>query len=159
MKKPPQPPKLHKNNSYILIIFIILILSSIVGFTIYSFHSYHRQHDKNLENFANHLYQIPLPENTTIKNTHKEFGLLGAMSHNCGYLTSANIESTLTFEKLKTYYEQYQIPPADPDGLMINFDKRGNSSNSIYVTKINDNSYQISSIDANYNYFDIRCGF
>lgn len=71
----------------------------------------------NLEliKFKTAFEQIPLPENTQkVGQIYSEFGVMGNGNH-CDYLVGMLVKSDLTLEELKKYYDNYSLPPADPN--------------------------------------------
>lgn len=87
-----------------------------------------------LYDFVDKFEDIPLPDDTySIGQTYQKFGSLGNGNH-CDYFVSKLIVTELTETELKNYYENYTIPPANPNGLMeINDTHRDSSPVDIKV--------------------------
>src|SRR5690242_8855481 len=59
-----------------------------------------------LDSFANSIYSIPSPKQTTIIDKNKEFGSLDGNSDHCDYFASILIKSTLSEENILNYYKK-----------------------------------------------------
>ena len=101
---------------FLTVIFIIFIC-----FIIFIINPFAQiKHNANLRKFAKEFISIPLPNKSKqIGDNYMDFGLLGGNSNHCDYYVSKLIFSDLTQKELDSYYRQFTLAPADPNGFLM----------------------------------------
>lgn len=111
-------------------------------------------HSHRLNNFADNLYEYPLPPDTKICSQHKEAGPFMSNGDYLTYRASMTLFSRLTKDEIIKYYKNVKLPSARPNvtspvTLQIKFiqvlDK-----NIIFEIRIIDGEYEPIG-------FDLRC--
>jgi len=93
-------------SPYIVVVFACLLPLGLCGFGIWLPKFIN---DLRLSTFAIHLYNYPLPPNTTVVSRYAELSKVGNGS-NCWYEVEQSMVSTLSRSEIEHYYEGVMLP-------------------------------------------------
>ena len=87
-----------------ILIFLVLLMTPFLAARV--------KNDIILHKYADQLYSLPLPPNTTQIAQNKNVGRLFGLGEHLAFVASVEVKSTLTKEELIQYYKKITIKPA-----------------------------------------------
>lgn len=105
-------------------------------------------HNNKLSDFANNLYNYPLPEKTKVLSKDKDVGVLVANGNHCDYMAFMTLSTKLSENHILSYYQAALLPTAEENNNKENVkvtvelsDKRDELGNLVYRIEILDSGY------------------
>ena len=110
-------------------------------------------HNTKLDEFADNLYEYPLPSQTTVISTYETVGLIGNSNH-CDFYAEQTMTTKLTRQEVENYYQNIELPAVGFENerafIHVEFDESTTISDELI--------FKISVLDyGNPTNLDFRC--